>query len=126
MPLSRPLDRSRSGRRYGPTAGSQHPGAGWQQRIIVAPSADLEMALPAIVFSAVGTAGQRCTWLRRLIVHEDIYEAFVPHLVKKYEGLPIGDALAEEILVGPLIDFQASTVNYSGKLPLAQGIEFEI
>ena len=99
---------------------------GVKNAMIVAPSADLEMALPAIVFSAVGTAGQRCTWLRRLIVHEDIYEAFVPHLVKKYEGLPIGDPLAEEILVGPLIDFQASTVNYSGKLPLAQGIEFEI
>ncbi|WP_424944069.1 aldehyde dehydrogenase family protein [Aliiroseovarius crassostreae] len=80
---------------------------GGNNAMIVAPSADLEMALRAIVFSAVGTAGQRCTTLRRLIVHEDIYDALIPRLVKAYEGLPIGDPLAEGTLVGPLIDQDA-------------------
>ncbi len=77
---------------------------GGNNAMIVAPSADLEMALRAIVFSAVGTAGQRCTSLRRLIVHEDIYDVLVPKLVKAYENLPIGDPLADGTLVGPLID----------------------
>lgn len=80
---------------------------GGNNAMIVAPSADLEMALRAIVFSAVGTAGQRCTTLRRLIVHEDVYGALVPRLVKAYAGLPIGDPLAEGTLVGPLIDQDA-------------------
>ncbi|WP_264214464.1 L-piperidine-6-carboxylate dehydrogenase [Leisingera thetidis] len=77
---------------------------GGNNAMIVAPSADLEMALRAIVFSAVGTAGQRCTSLRRLIVHEDIYDQLIPRLIKAYEGLPIGDPLADGTLVGPLID----------------------
>jgi aldehyde dehydrogenase (NAD+) len=77
---------------------------GGNNAMIVAPSADLEMALRAIVFSAVGTAGQRCTSLRRLIVHADIYDALIPRLIKAYEGLPIGDPLKEGSLVGPLID----------------------
>ncbi len=77
---------------------------GGNNAMIVAPSADLEMALRAIVFSAVGTAGQRCTSLRRLIVHEDVYDALVPRLVSTCGGLPIGDPLKEGTLVGPLID----------------------
>ena len=80
---------------------------GGNNAMIVAPSADLEMALRAIVFSAVGTAGQRCTTLRRLIVHEDIYDALIPRLVSAYEGLPIGDPLEAGTLVGPLIDRDA-------------------
>ena len=82
---------------------------GGNNGMIVAPSADLEMAVRAIVFSAVGTAGQRCTSLRRLIVHESIYDALVPRLIKAYEGLPIGDPLADGVLVGPLIDQPALT-----------------
>ena len=82
---------------------------GGNNAMIVAPSADLEMALRAIVFSAVGTAGQRCTTLRRLIVHEDVYDALIPRLVKAYAGLPIGDPLADGTLVGPLIDTDAMT-----------------
>jgi aldehyde dehydrogenase (NAD+) len=80
---------------------------GGNNAMIVAPSADLEMALRAIVFSAVGTAGQRCTTLRRLIVHEDIYEQLIPRLKSAYDGLPIGDPLADGTLVGPLIDVDA-------------------
>ncbi len=80
---------------------------GGNNAMIVAPSADLEMALRAIVFSAVGTAGQRCTTLRRLIVHEDIYEQLIPRLKSAYDGLPIGDPLADGTLVGPLIDADA-------------------
>ncbi len=80
---------------------------GGNNAMIVAPSADLEMALRAIVFSAVGTAGQRCTSLRRLIVHENIYDQLLPRLKAAYDGLPIGDPLSEGSLVGPLIDGDA-------------------
>ncbi|MDH3293449.1 MAG: aldehyde dehydrogenase family protein, partial [Acidimicrobiia bacterium] len=70
---------------------------------------DLDMALRAIVFSAVGTAGQRCTTLRRLIVHESVRDELVDRLKKVYESLPVGDPLADGTLVGPLIDGQAFT-----------------
>ncbi|NOR61194.1 MAG: aldehyde dehydrogenase family protein [Rhodobacteraceae bacterium] len=80
---------------------------GGNNAMIVSPSADLEMALRAIVFSAVGTAGQRCTSLRRLIVHEDIYDALLQRLKKAYAGLPIGNPLEDGMLVGPLIDQEA-------------------
>jgi L-aminoadipate-semialdehyde dehydrogenase len=80
---------------------------GGNNAMIVAPSADMEMALRAIVFSAVGTAGQRCTTLRRLIVHEDIYARLLPRLKLAYDRLPIGDPLADGVLVGPLIDAAA-------------------
>ncbi len=80
---------------------------GGNNAMIVTPSADLEMALRAVVFSAVGTAGQRCTTLRRLIVHENIYDQLVPRLKTAYDGLQIGDPLKDGILVGPLIDAQA-------------------
>lgn len=81
---------------------------GGNNAMIVAPSADLEMAVRAIVFSAVGTAGQRCTTLRRLIVHKDIHDEVVSRLAKVYAGLPIGDPLADGTLVGPLIDTAAA------------------
>jgi aldehyde dehydrogenase (NAD+) len=80
---------------------------GGNNAMIVAPSADLEMALRAIVFSAVGTAGQRCTSLRRLIVHESIHDALIPRLKDAYAGLPVGDPLAQGTLVGPLINDDA-------------------
>lgn len=86
---------------------------GGNNAMIVAPSADLEMALRAIVFSAVGTAGQRCTSLRRLIVHEDIYDQLMLRLIKAYQTLAIGDPLAEGTLVGPLIDQAARTTMQS-------------
>ncbi len=80
---------------------------GGNNAMIVAPSADLELALRAIVFSAVGTAGQRCTSLRRLIVHDDIYDDLLPALKSAYEGIRIGDPLDSGTLVGPLIDWRA-------------------
>ena len=80
---------------------------GGNNGMIVAPSADLELALRAIVFSAVGTAGQRCTSLRRLILHESIYDALLKRLIPVYERLAIGDPLSDGVLVGPLIDAAA-------------------
>lgn len=80
---------------------------GGNNAMIVAPSADLDMAVRAIVFSAVGTAGQRCTSLRRLIVHESVREDLVGRLRKAYATLPVGDPRQDGILIGPLID-QAS------------------
>jgi len=77
---------------------------GGNNAMIVTPSADLDMAVRAILFGAVGTAGQRCTSLRRLIVHDSVYENLVPGLVKAYETLPVGNSLADGTLVGPLID----------------------
>ncbi|WP_171097735.1 aldehyde dehydrogenase family protein [Ruegeria sp. HKCCD7255] len=77
---------------------------GGNNAMIVGPSADLEMAVRAIVFSAVGTAGQRCTSLRRLIVHNSIKTDLVARLKKAYAGLPIGNPLAQGTLVGPLVD----------------------
>jgi aldehyde dehydrogenase (NAD+) len=77
---------------------------GGNNAIIVAPSADLKLAKRAILFGAVGTAGQRCTTTRRIIVHESIKEEFVASLVSAYETLPIGSPLKSGTLVGPLID----------------------
>jgi aldehyde dehydrogenase (NAD+) len=72
--------------------------------MIVAPSADLDMAVRAIVFSAVGTAGQRCTSLRRLIVHSSVAGDLVERLRAAYASLPIGDPRTEGTLIGPLVD----------------------
>ena len=77
---------------------------GGNNAMIVAPSADLDLAVRAILFSAVGTAGQRCTSLRRLIVHESIHDALLPRLKRAYAGVTVGDPLAAGTLVGPLID----------------------
>ncbi len=77
---------------------------GGNNAMIVAPSADLDMAVRAILFSAVGTAGQRCTSLRRLIVHHSIRADLTRRLVKAYSSLPIGDPREAATLVGPLID----------------------
>lgn len=75
--------------------------------IVLTEHADLQAALPAVVFGAVGTAGQRCTTTRRLIVHEDIYDKVCQALQKAYSGLRIGHPLDEANHVGPLIDTRA-------------------
>lgn len=80
---------------------------GGNNAMIVAPSADLDMAVRAIVFGAVGTAGQRCTSLRRLIVHRSIRDDLMARLTRAYASLPIGDPRAEGTLIGPLVDLAA-------------------
>ena len=80
---------------------------GGNNAIIISKDADLEMSLLAAVFGAVGTAGQRCTSTRRLIIHESIYDAFRDKLVKAYGQLKIGNPLDENNHVGPLIDQDA-------------------
>ena len=83
---------------------------GGNNAIIISPHADLNTAIPASVFGAVGTCGQRCTSTRRLIVHESIFEEFINFLQKAYEQLRIGNPLDENNHVGPLIDLDAVKV----------------
>lgn len=80
---------------------------GGNNAIIITPEADLKLAIPAVVFGAVGTAGQRCTTTRRLIIHESIYEQVKESLVKAYKSLKIGNPLDPKNHVGPLIDKNA-------------------
>lgn len=80
---------------------------GGNNGMIVTPSADLSLAERAIVFAAVGTCGQRCTSLRRLIVHRSIIDQLQQRLVACYQTLPIGDPQNEGTLVGPLVNQQA-------------------
>jgi aldehyde dehydrogenase (NAD+) len=80
---------------------------GGNNAAIVCPSADLDLTLRAIAFSAMGTAGQRCTTLRRLIVHESVYDKLIPRLKQVYASVSIGDPREPNTLVGPLIDQRA-------------------
>jgi len=92
---------------------------GGNNAAIVAPSADLDLAVRGIVFSAAGTAGQRCTSLRRVIVHSSIADELVERLRNAYASLPVGSPLADGTLVGPLID-AASFENFGKALQAAQ------
>lgn len=80
---------------------------GGNNAIIMTPDADLKMAIPAVVFGAVGTCGQRCTSTRRLIIHESIFDKVKDSIVKAYSSLRIGNPLDEKNHVGPLIDKDA-------------------
>ena len=82
---------------------------GGNNGVIVSPSADLNLAVRAIVFGALGTAGQRCTTIRRVIVHKEIYKAFADALIKAYNRVQIGDPFANSTLMGPLINHGAVT-----------------
>lgn len=86
---------------------------GGNNALILTPSADLEMAIRAVVFAAVGTAGQRCTTLRRLIVHESLRDSFVDRLAATYRTLKIGDPWDDDTLVGPLIREPARTAMFA-------------
>lgn len=77
---------------------------GGNNAAIVAPTADMDLALRAIAFSAIGTAGQRCTTLRRLFVHESVYPQLLPRLAAAWASVRVGDPRAPGTLVGPLID----------------------
>jgi aldehyde dehydrogenase (NAD+) len=97
----------RMGRQVGPRVAGRFGKAllelGGNNAAIVTPSADLDLAVRGIVFSAAGTAGQRCTTMRRLIVHSSVAEELVGRIVAAYRQLPIGDPAADGTLVGPLI-----------------------
>jgi aldehyde dehydrogenase (NAD+) len=99
------------GRRVAPRLASRFARAilelGGNNGAIVCPSADLHLALRGIAFSAMGTAGQRCTTLRRLIVHEAVYDTLVPRLKHVYGSVAVGDPRDAGTLVGPLIDERA-------------------
>src|SRR5579871_5251255 len=108
IPVVSATGSTRMGRELAPAVAARFGRAilelGGNNAMIVAPSAKLDLALRAILFSAVGTAGQRCTSLRRLFVHESIYDRLVPALKSAYGKLVIGDPSASGTLVGPLID----------------------
>ncbi len=80
---------------------------GGNNAIIVAPSADLDMTLRAVLFGAVGTTGQRCTTTRRLLVHTDVYDSLLKSMRKAYKAICVGNPFDEKTLVGPLISHGA-------------------
>ncbi len=99
---------TRMGREVGPRVAARFGRSllelGGNKGMFAAPSADLDLAVRAICFAAVGTAGQRCTSLRRLIAHETIYDHLLPRLNKAYGSVKVGDPREPGTLVGPLID----------------------
>lgn len=111
VPLVSATGSTAMGRRVAPRLAARFARAllelGGNNAAIVRPSADLELTLRAVAFAAMGTAGQRCTTLRRLIVHSDVYDALIPRLKRAYEGVRVGDPRTEGVLVGPLIDARA-------------------
>jgi aldehyde dehydrogenase (NAD+) len=102
---------TRMGREVGPRVAARFGRSllelGGNNAMIVCPSADLDLATRAITFAAVGTAGQRCTTLRRLLVHDSIYDALVSRLVEIWGQVTVGNPLDDGTLVGPLIDGEA-------------------
>lgn len=111
FPLISATGSCRMGRRVGSVVAGRLARAllelGGNNAAIVTPTADLDLAAKAIVFSAVGTAGQRCTTTRRLIAHESVIDRLVDRLAAAYRTIRIGDPLAEGTLVGPLINARA-------------------
>jgi aldehyde dehydrogenase (NAD+) len=111
VPLVSATGSTAMGRALGPRVAARFGRAllelGGNNAMIVAPSADLDLAERAIAFAAMGTAGQRCTSLRRLFVHESIYDRLVPRLKQIWSSVRVGDPLEEGVLVGPLIDAAA-------------------
>ncbi|MFE7316952.1 aldehyde dehydrogenase family protein [Streptomyces sp. NPDC057555] len=104
---------TRMGRRVAPRVAARFGRCllelGGNNAAVVTPSADLDLTVRGVVFAAAGTAGQRCTTLRRLLVHEDVADALVPRLVHAYEQLPLGNPDEPATLVGPLINPAAHT-----------------
>ena len=112
VPLVSATGSTAMGRKVGPKlAGRFARGLlelGGNNAAIVAPSADLDLALRGVAFAAMGTAGQRCTSLRRLFVHEGVYDALLPCLKAAYDSVKVGDPREGDTLVGPLIDAAAA------------------
>ncbi len=111
VPLVSATGSTAMGRKVAPKLASRFARAilelGGNNAAIVCPSADIDLTLRAIAFSAMGTAGQRCTTLRRLIVHEAIYDTLMLKLKQVYASVVVGDPRDADTLVGPLIDKQA-------------------
>jgi len=111
LPLISATGSTRMGRKVGEVVGARLGRAllelGGNNAIIVTKNADLNIAIRAIVFGAVGTAGQRCTSTRRVIIEESVFEEVKSRLLATYPKLPIGHPLQEGTLVGPLIDADA-------------------
>jgi aldehyde dehydrogenase (NAD+) len=111
VPLVSATGSTAMGRKVAPRLASRFARAilelGGNNAAIVCPTADLDLTLRAIAFSAMGTAGQRCTTLRRIIVHEAIYDSLMPKLKQVYASVIVGDPRDGDTLIGPLIDGQA-------------------
>ncbi len=135
IPLISATGSTRMGKSVGAAVGARLGSSllelGGNNAIIMAPSCDLKMVIPGAVFGAVGTAGQRCTSTRRLIVHEDIYDKVLESMAKAYGQLRIGNPLDENNHVGPLIDTDAvrmyldsleQAVEQGGKIIVAGGV----
>jgi len=111
IPLISATGSTRMGKRIGEVVGQRLGRSilelGGNNAVIVTPNADLNLALQAILFGAIGTAGQRCTSTRRLFLHESIYDEFVEKLVGTYKKVTIGNPLSNNIAMGPLIEENA-------------------
>ena len=108
VPLVSATGSTRMGREVGPRLAKRFARSilelGGNNAAIVCPSADLDLTLRGVAFAAMGTAGQRCTSLRRLFVHDSVYDALVPRLRKAYSSVTVASPLENGTLVGPLID----------------------
>lgn len=98
---------------------------GGNNAIIINEDADLNLAIPAVVFGAIGTAGQRCTSARRLMLHKKIYAHFIERLIHAYKQIKIGDPLDPKNLMGPLIDGRA-VENYKNAISRAKQLGGEL
>jgi aldehyde dehydrogenase (NAD+) len=111
VPLVSATGSTAMGRTVGPRLARRFARAilelGGNNAAIVAPTADLDLTLRGVAFAAMGTAGQRCTTLRRLFVHDSVYDSFVPRLKHAYSSVAVGNPLECGTLVGPLIDSAA-------------------
>ncbi|KZL24751.1 L-piperidine-6-carboxylate dehydrogenase [Pseudovibrio ascidiaceicola] len=111
VPVISATGSTRMGRQVGPRVAERFGKSilelGGNNAAIVTPSADLDLTLRGVAFSAMGTCGQRCTTLRRLITHDSVYDALIPRLIKAYASVKIGIPTEEGTLIGPLIDKDA-------------------
>jgi L-aminoadipate-semialdehyde dehydrogenase len=111
VPLVSATGSTAMGRTVGPRLARRFARAilelGGNNAAIVAPTADLDLTLRGVAFAAMGTAGQRCTTLRRLFVHDSVYDSFVPRLKRAYSSVAVGNPLEGGTLIGPLIDSAA-------------------
>lgn len=111
VPVLSATGSTRMGRQVGPRVAERFGRSilelGGNNAAIVTPSADLDLTLRGVAFAAMGTCGQRCTTLRRLITHDSVYDALIPRLIKAYASVKIGVPTDDGTLIGPLIDKDA-------------------